>query len=576
MLQLIIQAPRSPSQKVAIKRSPFKVGQSESNHLSLPRPELADLHFEIRANREGQAQIIPHHPVEFNGAPIGQAQSLNSGDRFQVGDLRFIFQNNMGQADQAASTNRGATLATEDSSAAPKPAAPSESFSTPHQSTSAPSTPPAPVSRKHQGPSEETIKWLTLQKLLHKELLDNLDLKKFDLNQSSESEMQLRCQQTLQKIIADLDPAPFQGVSIPDLIDDVIDQALGLGPLEDLLEDEEITEIMVNNFDKIYVERKGKLTLSDSQFLDNQQVVEVIRRIIAPIGRRIDETNPMVDARLQDGSRVNAIIPPLAISGPSITIRKFASDPFEIQDLIHFGSLTQAMSTFLGVCVEQRKNIVISGGTGSGKTTLLGVIARYIPDGDRIITIEDAAELKLPQDHVVSLESKPANLEGHGAIPIQKLVINSLRMRPDRIIVGECRGSEALDMLQAMNTGHDGSLTTLHANTCRDAISRLETMVMMAGMNLPSKAIVEQISSAVDVIVQTNRFPDGTRKISSISVVDGMEGDKVTLQEVFAYKMKGYDANGKVLGQYECEGGVPSFYRELQDRGISVDLSIFQ
>jgi pilus assembly protein CpaF len=411
---------------------------------------------------------------------------------------------------------------------------------------------------------------------LHKELLEKLDLKRFDMRQTSEEDMRKQCRQTLKDIIQDLDPSQFSGISVSELIEDVLDQALGLGPLEDLLKQEEVTEIMVNAYDKIYIEKKGKLTLSDAQFLDNPQVIEVIRRIIAPIGRRIDETNPMVDARLQDGSRVNAIIPPLAISGPSITIRKFATDPFHVEDLIGFNSLTASMASFLEVCVEQRKNIVISGGTGSGKTTLLGVIARYIPHGDRIITIEDAAELKLPQDHVVSLESKPPNIEGQGAIPIRKLVINSLRMRPDRIIVGECRGAEALDMLQAMNTGHDGSLTTLHANTCRDAVSRLETMVMMAGMNLPAKAIREQISSAVDVIVQTNRFPDGTRKISSISVLDGMEGDKITLQEIFAYNMKGYSEDGKVLGNYEAIGGVPAFYRELQERGIAIDLSIFQ
>ena len=283
----------------------------------------------------------------------------------------------------------------------------------------------------------------------------------------------------------------------------------------------------------------------------------------------------MVDGRLADGSRVNAIIAPLAVSGPSITIRKF-SGPFSVQDLIAFGSLTDNMASFLDTCVRHRKNICISGGTGSGKTTLLGVVASSIPEGERIVTIEDAAELSCPQDHLVSLESKPPNLEGEGAIPIRKLVINALRMRPDRIIVGECRGAEALDMLQAMNTGHDGSLTTLHANTCRDAISRMETMVLMAGTNLPAKAIVQQIAAAVDVIVQTNRFSDGSRRITSISVVDGIEGDKVTLQEVFAFEMKGYDRAGKVQGRYLADGGIPAFYLELKERGIDVDMGIFR
>ena len=563
MLSLIVQAPRSPSKRVNITRSPFRIGSDTDNHLPLNLEGISACHLEIRANREGQAQVVPHGAVHLNGDAIVSPRALHGGDRLSIASVNLVFQSSVAEPAQTPETPLQRTE--EPHTAPPERIAP--------VSTSKPNGPVIPPRSK--GPSPATLRYLTLQKLLHKELLEKLDLKKLDMRQSSEEEMRLQCRRTLQNIVQDLDPGQFSGISIPKLIDDVIDQALGLGPLEDLLKDEDITEIMVNNYDKIYVEKKGKLTLSEAQFLDNPQVIEVIRRIIAPIGRRIDETNPMVDARLQDGSRVNAIIPPLAISGPCITIRKFAKDPFHVEDLIGFGSLTPQMSAFLKVCVEQRKNIVISGGTGSGKTTLLGVIARYIPHDDRIVTIEDAAELKLPQDHVVSLESKPPNLEGQGAIPIRKLVINSLRMRPDRIIVGECRGAEALDMLQAMNTGHDGSLTTLHANTCRDAVARLETMVMMAGMNLPAKAIIEQISSAVDIIVQTNRFPDGTRKISSISVLDGMEGDKITLQEVFGYSMKGYDSDGKVLGSYICEGGVPAFYRELQDRGIAVDMSIF-
>jgi pilus assembly protein CpaF len=546
MITLMVQAPQSPSRRVQVTRSPFRIGRHEANQLCLPSFSLEDVHLEIRADREGQASLHAYAPVELNGQVV-QESALNSGDRIKLAEFTIVFQNSF-----AASKTEAPV--------------PQKTFVPPVE----PKVKAAPVKKNPQ-----LQRYFALQKFLHKELLENLDLKHLDIGQYSEVEMKRKSEDSLRKIIARMDPVQLAGFSIEKVVVDVIHQALGLGPLEDLLQDEDITEIMVNNFDKIYVERKGKLTLSESQFLDNQQVVEVIRRIIAPIGRRIDETNPMVDARLADGSRVNAIIAPLAISGPTITIRKFASEPFHIEDLIRFGSLTTPMATFLSVCVKHRKNICISGGTGSGKTTLLGVIARYIPDDERIVTIEDAAELKLPQDHVVSLESKPPNLEGQGAINIRKLMINALRMRPDRIVVGECRGAEALDMLQAMNTGHDGSLTTLHANTCRDAIARLETMVMMAGMNLPSKAIVEQISSAVDVIVQTNRFPDGTRKISSISVVEGMEGDKITMQEVFAYKMKGYDANGKVLGSYVADGGIPSFYRELQERGIAVDISIF-
>lgn len=333
---------------------------------------------------------------------------------------------------------------------------------------------------------------------------------------------------------------------------------------------------MVNRFDRIYIERKGKIQLSGKQFTDNRQVVEVIRRIIAPIGRRIDESSPMVDARLADGSRVNAIIAPLALSGPTLTIRKFSKDPYTIRDLIKFGTLTDPMADFLRLCVTYRKNMCISGGTGSGKTTLLNVLTSFIPNDERIVTIEDAAELRLSQEHVVSLESKPPNIEGEGAIPIRKLVMNSLRMRPDRIVVGECRGGEALDMLQAMNTGHDGSLTTLHANSCRDAIARLETMVLMAGMDLPAKAIRDQIASAMDLMVHTARLTDGTRKITKIAAVGGMEGDIITLQDIFEFKQSGYDGSGKIIGKYEATGSIPSFIHELRQRGIEINMGIFR
>ena len=548
----MLQSPGAPSRRVKMGKSPFRIGSSSSADLAIEDSNLESIHLEIRADRSGYAEARAIGEVKVLDHAIHGSRILNSGDRLTMGSHTVLFQNSLGQGRVQ-----------------------------PPPQVSEDKTPPPFEARKKETSSSKTVapvddRLFALQKKLHRQLIDNLDLKRLDMNQTSTEDMRQRSEHTLRKLMAELDPSDLVGVSPPKVIKDVLDHALGLGPLEELLEDDDVTEIMVNRFDQIYVERSGKLTLSGVRFMDNAQVIEVIRRIIAPIGRRIDETNPMVDARLQDGSRVNAIIPPLAISGPSITIRKFAKDPFSIDDLVGFGSLTDNMGKFLKICVEHRKNICISGGTGSGKTTLLGVVSANIPEGERIVTIEDAAELRLPQDHIVSLESKPPNLEGQGAIPIRKLVINSLRMRPDRIIVGECRGSEALDMLQAMNTGHDGSLTTLHANTCRDAVSRLETMVMMAGMNLPSKAIVEQISSAVDIIVQTNRYPDGTRKISSISVVDGMEGEKITLQEIFAYRITGYDSEGTVEGSYGCEGGVPAFCLELQQRGIEVDLSIFR
>jgi pilus assembly protein CpaF len=357
---------------------------------------------------------------------------------------------------------------------------------------------------------------------------------------------------------------------------DLYAEIIGFGPIQSLLDDPEISEVMVNAPDMVYVEKKGKLILSDVQFASDQQVLQVIEKIVAPLGRRIDEGSPMVDARLPDGSRVNAIIPPLALKGPSITIRKFARKPITIENLVEWGTLTKPMALFLEACVKARLNVVVSGGTGSGKTTTLNVLSSFIPDDERIVTIEDAAELQLRQDHVVSLETRPANIEGKGEISIRHLVKNSLRMRPDRIVVGECRGGEALDMLQAMNTGHDGSLTTGHANSPRDMISRLETMVMMSGMELPVKAIREQIASAVDLIVQVSRLKDGARKITYITEVQGMEGDVVVLQDLFLFRQSGLGPDGKVMGYHAPTGIRPKFYDRLEEYGCAVPDEVFE
>ncbi len=351
---------------------------------------------------------------------------------------------------------------------------------------------------------------------------------------------------------------------------EIYDDVAGLGPLEPLLNDETISEIMVNGAHSIYVERKGKIELTDTFFRDDNHVLTIIDRIVSSIGRRCDESNPMVDARLHDGSRVNAVINPIALKGPSITIRKFSSKPLKISDLISFNSISFAMASFLEACVKGRCNIIVSGGTGSGKTTLLNVLSSFIPDGERIVTIEDAAELQLMQHHVVTLESRPSNSEGRGNITIRDLVRNSLRMRPDRIIVGEVRSGETLDMLQAMNTGHDGSLTTVHANSPRDVVSRLETMVLMSGMELPVKAIREQISSGIDLIVQQSRFRDGSRKITSISEVIGMEGDIITLQDIFTFRQEGIDGVGRIKGNFEPTGIQPHLLDKLKNNGISV------
>ncbi|MBO9316762.1 MAG: CpaF family protein [Chloroflexus sp.] len=355
----------------------------------------------------------------------------------------------------------------------------------------------------------------------------------------------------------------------------VCDELFGFGPLQPLLDDDTISEVMVNGPNKVYIEQKGKLKLTDVRFASDEHVLKIIDRIIRPLGRRIDRKWPMVDARLPDGSRVNAIIPPCAIDGATITIRKFSKNKLKVDDLIRFGSMTPEMAEFLRACVVSRLNIVVAGGTGSGKTTLLNVLSNFIPEDERIITIEDSAELQLAQDHVVRLEAKPPEIDGTGRVTIRDLVINSLRMRPERIVIGECRGGETLDMLQAMNTGHDGSLTTLHANTPRDAIARMETMALMAGMEMPLKVIREQIASAIDLIVQQTRLEDGSRKVAYITEVQGMEGDTVVLQDIFKLEILGKTGEGKIIAELRPTGVRPKFTPRLEAHGFKLPPSIF-
>lgn len=356
----------------------------------------------------------------------------------------------------------------------------------------------------------------------------------------------------------------------------VLDEIFGYGPITVLLDDPTVTEIMVNGPNNIFIERFGKIEKTEKRFRDDRHVLHIIDKIISPLGRRIDESSPMVDARLPDGSRVNIIIPPLSIKGPVITIRKFAADPYTLEDLISFGTLNMDMAKFLRACVRGRINIIVSGGTGSGKTTFLNVVSGFIPENERIITIEDAAELQLQQRHVLTLESRPSNIEGKGTVTIRDLVVNSLRMRPDRIVVGEVRSGEALDMLQAMNTGHDGSLTTIHANTPRDSLSRIETMVMMSGMELPSRAIREQIASAINIIVQVSRFTDGTRKVTKISEIVGMESDIITLQDIFSFRHDGFDEKGSIVGKHVPTGIVPNLIEKLRVSGENLPSGIFK
>jgi pilus assembly protein CpaF len=401
-------------------------------------------------------------------------------------------------------------------------------------------------------------------------LINELD-PKLDLTNQVEVRRQI---ETLFGSIADEEGLALTRAERVRMLEQITDEILGLGPLEPLLRDETLTEVMVNGPQQVYIERDGKLELTNVTFQNDEHVMKIIQRIIAPIGRRVDESSPMVDARLADGSRVNAIIPPLSLVGPVITIRKFAATPYTVDDLVRFGTATPEMFEFLEACVKARLNIFVSGGTGSGKTTMLNILSSFIPDDERIVTIEDAAELQLRQEHVVTLEARPSNIEGKGAIPIRELVRNALRMRPDRIIVGECRSAEALDMLQAMNTGHDGSMSTGHANTPRDMLSRLETMVLMAGMDLPLRAIREQISSAVDLIVHQNRLKDGTRKITNITEVQGMEGEVIVMQDVFVFEQTGFN-EGKIEGRLKPTGIRPHFVERFEVAGIHLPPNIF-
>jgi len=413
-------------------------------------------------------------------------------------------------------------------------------------------------------------------RVIHDQLLSQMDLRRKDVNRMSDDQLRNEAIELIKGITQSLGTQLPANVDSAELQQNVLDEAIGLGPLEQFLSDESITEVMVNSHRDIFVERAGQLERSNRQFSSDQAVYSVIERIVTPLGRRIDESSPIVDARLKDGSRVNAVIPPLALKGPSITIRKFPKQRLTFNDLVVAGSVDQPIVDFLRVCVEMRKNIVVSGGTGSGKTTLLNVLSNFIPDSDRIVTIEDAAELKLIQPNLVSLEARPPNLEGKGEIPIRDLVKNALRMRPDRIVVGECRGGEAIDMLQAMNTGHDGSLTTIHANNPRDVISRLEVLVLMAGIDLPVTAIREQVASAVNIIIQQTRFPCGSRKITKITEVVGVESGTVQLQDIFEYKQRGVDESGVVQGTFSATGFIPTFYEDLRQIGVPVDLSAFE
>jgi pilus assembly protein CpaF len=492
-------------------------------------------------------------PIKVNGNVVHEHGPLASNDVIEVGDYTL----RVSLAEGAA--RKVLPLPT-------KPAAPAEAEARPAVGKPAPG---------EKSPLENE-RGMELRGLLHRRLIEAMDLRRVNVSRMGDAELRAAVHKLIDELI-ETDPSFVDLLGHREQLRNVVlNEVVGLGPLESLIADETVTEIMVNRHAEIFVEREGKLTRSEISFSNDAAVLAAIERIVSPLGRRIDEASPMVDARLKDGSRVNAVIPPLAIKGPSLTIRKFSKRKLTSDDLIRFGSANREMIEFLRVAVERRANIVISGGTGSGKTTLLNVLSNFIPDDERIVTVEDAAELQLTQPNLVSLEARPANIEGRGQIAIRDLVKNCLRMRPDRIVVGECRGGEALDMLQAMNTGHDGSLTTAHANTPRDCLSRLEVMTLMSGLDIPVQAIREQICSAVNIIVQQTRFSCGTRHVTYITEVTGMERDVVQMQDIFAFKQAGFSADGKIRGEFVATGHIPQLYQDLIQRGIDVDMSIFR
>ena len=531
----------------------WMIGRGEMCRIRFDFPDVSERHA-IMTVRDGRAVLEDLHSANgtfVNGEELDGAVELDGSKIVQIGSSMFRVSDESEAGDEASVQD-------------PAPAETSE----PAGEEEADEEPPADPARELRRSVQEQIQ---------RELLKRMDMKRLTLQGVDREGLEETARTKIRQIIDEVVSRGRlpEGIDPVRLEEDVFNEAMRLGPLEELLADETVSEIMVNGPDKVYIERNGKLQLSDCQFTDDASVLAVIERIVAPLGRRIDESQPYVDARLQDGSRVNAIIAPLALSGPTITIRKFAKNALTPEDFIRFGTWTHNAAEFMKLCVMLRKNVIVAGGTGSGKTTLLNLLSGYIPHSERIITVEDAAELRLQQPHVVRLEARPANIEGKGAVTIRDLVRNCLRMRPDRIIVGECRGGEALDMLQAMNTGHDGSLTTVHANSPRDVISRLETMVMMSGMELPSRAIREQVASAVDIVIHESRLSDGSRKVVAITEVTGLEGSQIVMQDIFAFKQTGVGENGRVLGEFRPTGAMPTWFDQLAGRGISVDPRMF-
>ncbi|MRH01260.1 CpaF family protein [Xanthomonas sontii] len=544
------------------------IGRADANLVMLQGWNIAGKHATLLREDDG-VFILPlggREPITLNGKVVLAKQGpIDGKDEIRIGQYMLKVSGDDARiVRQTPAANDGAAGRATDAPTAATDAAPD-------RQTAAPAATDMVVAGP---PPSDIATWRTK---LHMALVRQMDLRRMDVRSMDDSALR----DSTINLIDDILKREFSDlpadISPRRLAKQVLDEAIGLGPLEDLIDDPTVTEIMVNSHDDIFIERAGRIQKSDVVFSNERACLAAIERIVTPLGRRIDESSPLVDARLKDGSRVNAVIPPVALRGPSISIRKFATRRLMGEDLLKFGSLNEAMLEFLIMAVRERRNIVVSGGTGSGKTTLLNILSNFIPDGDRVVTIEDAAELKLVQPNLVALEARPPNMEGKGQITIRDLVKNALRMRPDRIVVGECRGGECLDMLQAMNTGHEGSLTTAHANNPRETLSRLEVMVMMAGMELPMTVVREQIASAVNLIVHQRRYPCGSRKVSHITEITGIESGTIQMQDLFLFKPTTYHGpDGKVAGNFVATGAVPEFYEELAERGVSVDLGIFR
>lgn len=567
MFEVLIETPNRDTRQVRCLHDACGIGRSDENLVILQGWNVAREHAMLQLRQGGVfIEVLGSNAaVTVNGSRVKNEHGpLLRDDVIVIGTykLRVL-------ADQVADTPRSVVQNAANTPIRSAPA-PAEMREAP---PSALVTQPSVLQTAETTP--DMLEWRTR---VHLSLVRQMDLRRVDVRGMSDVDLREKTSAMIDEIIDRefADELPMT-INRRRLAKEVLDEAIGLGPLEDLIADETVTEIMVNRSDEIYIERAGRIEKSPIIFTGDKAVLAAIERIVAPLGRRIDESSPMVDARLMDGSRVNAVIPPVALRGPSISIRKFSKRKLQGQDLLNFGSISEPMLEFVEMAVRERKNIVVSGGTGSGKTTLLNILSNFIPDDERIVTIEDAAELRLNQPNLVSMEARPANLEGKGLITIRDLVRNALRMRPDRIVVGECRGGEALDMLQAMNTGHEGSLTTAHANSPRDALSRLEVMVLMSSMDLPISVVREQITSAVDLIIHQRRFPCGSRKVTNIWEITGIESGTIQTQELFVFRARDQGGpGGKVRGEFSATGAVPEFYEELAERGVPVDLSIFK